>query len=66
MPANVVTQEHEEVPEQDQSRDQVRIVNIYKKLSSINVNAEESSGRIADLLGELNFTHKDRLEAALL
>jgi hypothetical protein len=57
---------NQKVPEQDQSRDQLRIVNIYTKLSSININAEQSSGSAADLLGELNFTHMDRLEAALL
>lgn len=66
MPASVVTKEHEEVPDQDQSRDQLRIVNIYTKLSSTNINAAQSSRSIADLIGELNFTHMDRLEAALL
>ena len=66
MPANVVTEEHEEVPNQDQSRDQLRILNIQTKLSSTNINAEQSSRSIADLIGELNFTHMDQLEAALL
>jgi hypothetical protein len=66
VPGNVVTKQYEGVPEQDQSRDQLRIVNINTTFPSTNINAEQSSGRIADLLGELNFTHMDRLEAVLL
>lgn len=66
MPASVVTEKNEEVPDQNQNRDQMRVVNVCAKRPSTNINAEQSSRSIADLMGELNFTHMDRLEAALL